>query len=125
MYEVKKGSESFYYPYLKMLPTPGSVVSWNDHEIALLQDLSMVVKIRTKRSFVKRLYENVVLTLCKKHPVLFPAEEYTFDLFKFAWDTIQARAFGKRLKWSALVPFADFLNHRLVVIFTQYFYPNY
>jgi hypothetical protein len=25
--------------------------------------------------------------------------------------TIQARAFGRRLPWTALVPFADTLNH--------------
>lgn len=39
------------------------------------------------------------------------ADRYTFELFDFAWSTVQARAFGKRLKSSALVPFADCLNH--------------
>lgn len=38
-------------------------------------------------------------------------ERYTFELFDFAWGTIQARAFGKRLECSALVPLADCLNH--------------
>ena len=32
-------------------------------------------------------------------------------MFKFAYNTIQARAFGRRLPWTALVPFADCLNH--------------
>jgi hypothetical protein len=45
------------------------------------------------------------------YPTLFPFDEYSFPLFKFAYNTIQARAFGKRLPWTALVPFADCLNH--------------
>lgn len=45
------------------------------------------------------------------YPSLFPLEDYSFSLFKFAYNTIQARAFGKRLPWTALVPFADCLNH--------------
>lgn len=38
-------------------------------------------------------------------------DQYTFELFDFAWGTVQARAFGKRLTCSALVPLADCLNH--------------
>ena len=36
---------------------------------------------------------------------------HTFEVFRWAWMTIQARAFGRRLPWTALVPFADTLNH--------------
>jgi hypothetical protein len=45
---------------------------------------------------------------------LFPLASYTFELFSFSWNTIQARAFGRRLPWTALVPFADCLNHNNV-----------
>jgi hypothetical protein len=41
----------------------------------------------------------------------FPEEQYTLERFTFAWKTVQARSFGRRLPWSALVPFADCLNH--------------
>lgn len=41
----------------------------------------------------------------------FPEEQYTLERFAFAWKTIQARTFGRRLPWTALVPFADCLNH--------------
>ncbi len=49
--------------------------------------------------------------LSSLHPQLFPSSEFTAERFSFAYNCIQARAFGKRLKWSALVPFADCLNH--------------
>jgi hypothetical protein len=45
------------------------------------------------------------------YPNLFPLTDFTFERFKFAWNTILARAFGRRLPWTALVPFADCLNH--------------
>lgn len=41
----------------------------------------------------------------------FPRAQYTREKFAFAWKTIQARTFGRRLPWTALVPFADCLNH--------------
>lgn len=41
----------------------------------------------------------------------FPREQYTREKFAFTWKTIQARTFGRRLPWTALVPFADCLNH--------------
>jgi hypothetical protein len=52
-----------------------------------------------------------VLELCKRHPDLFPESQYTADLFSFAYNSVVARAFGRRLPWSAMVPFADCLNH--------------
>ena len=50
-------------------------------------------------------------TLSEENPELFPLQEFTFTRFCLAWNTIQARAFGRRLPWTALVPFADCLNH--------------
>lgn len=41
----------------------------------------------------------------------FPRTQFTLERFAFAWKTIQARTFGRRLPWTALVPFADCLNH--------------
>merc|ERR1711991_605725 len=42
---------------------------------------------------------------------LFDRKVHTYERFRHAWMTLQARAFGKRLPWTALVPFADCLNH--------------
>ena len=37
MHEVLKGPDSFYYPYLKILPEPQSVCSWSEREVCELQ----------------------------------------------------------------------------------------
>lgn len=37
VHEVRKGTNSFYGPFLKILPEPGNVSEWNDEHLALLQ----------------------------------------------------------------------------------------
>lgn len=84
---------------------------------------------------MKLVFERVFDVLCSTYPVrlawivrlalhasnhalceqgLFPREKVTYQLFHWAWGTIQARAFGRRLPWTGLVPFADCLNHASV-----------
>ena len=58
--------------------------------------------------------------ICEKHPSVFPREIYTFERFKWAYQVVQSRAFGRRLPWSSLVPFSDCLNHSNVA--TKYDY---
>ena len=57
------------------------------------------------------MYNKTIPALHRMDPVKFPLEEFTYERFKFAWNSVQARAFGRRLPWTALVPFADCLNH--------------
>jgi hypothetical protein len=52
-----------------------------------------------------------VVILSERSPNDFPLDKFSFENFKFSWFSIMARAFGKRLPWTALVPFADCLNH--------------
>jgi hypothetical protein len=61
--------------------------------------------------FLQRHYHQKIAQLCRRHPDLFPQSLYTLDLFLFAYNSVVARAFGRRLPWSAMVPFADCLNH--------------
>ena len=57
------------------------------------------------------MYRKSIYELNKRYPDLFPLDKFTEELFSFGWNTVQARAFGRRLPWTALVPFADCLNH--------------
>jgi hypothetical protein len=60
---------------------------------------------------MQTIYNRTVTALNKMHPDHFPVEEFTYERFKFSWNSVQARAFGRRLPWTAMVPFADCLNH--------------
>eukprot|EP00606_Chrysophyceae_sp_TOSAG23-5_P001479 GSChrysophyteH2.ASY1.ANO1.100.1 assembled CDS len=111
MYEYLKGEASFYAPFLAILPEPGSVVQWSDSELAELQDSSITYRAKNRGKMLQVTYERNIRGLSRRHPEHFPEETYTYELFLFAWFCIQARAFGRRLPWTALVPFADCLNH--------------
>jgi hypothetical protein len=57
------------------------------------------------------MYSKAIRTLNLRFPDKFPLEDFTYERFKFSWNSVQARAFGRRLPWTAMVPFADCLNH--------------
>ncbi len=120
MYEILKGSDSFYEPFIAILPEPGSIVQWTEEELRALQDDSIAYRAHNRRKMLRTTYQKSIVALCERFPDVFNVEQYTHDLFLFAWFCIQARAFGRRLPWTALVPFADCLNHANVA--TKYDY---
>ena len=139
MNEVLKGSKSFYYPYFQIFSQSNSTIEWTDAELAELQDDVMIMKSQQKKSYLMKQYENLVNNFFRKYPDIFmknldgsetvfqlPTDDnfinhdsydnnnftnFSYGLYKFAWHVVMSRAFGKRLPFSALVPFADCLNH--------------
>ncbi|ETN08315.1 hypothetical protein PPTG_12130 [Phytophthora nicotianae INRA-310] len=112
--ELLLKESSFFHPYLSILPYPESVQDWTHDELHELYDERLVDAAARRSSEVSIYYRRVLTRLQEKYPGEFPETLYTFDKFKFAWKTIQARTFGRRLPWTALVPFADCLNHNNV-----------
>lgn len=111
MHEKILGVESFWYPYIKMLPDPATICKWSDAQLKELQDDSLVRTARTKRNRSRLRYLRLFNRLRNRFPEDFPEDTYTEDLFRWASLTVAARAFGRRLDYMALVPFADNLNH--------------
>ena len=111
MYEESRGTKSFWYPFLAMLPRPGSISDWTKEEMEEVQDEQLVREAISRPSRIKLKYEKLMCMLEAEYGTLFNREVHTYDRFRHAWMSIQARAFGRRLPWTALVPFADCLNH--------------
>ena len=111
MHEHLKGDRSFYYPFLRTLPTPDTVTMWPDQMLYRMEDDAVTLKVKQKQAFLQRVYARFITHICREHPDEMPLKQYTYELYLFAWGVIQSRAFGKRLPWTALVPFADCLNH--------------
>lgn len=112
MFEMSKGEASFYYPYLQCLPGPGSVSQWTDSQLAELENGDLIHKAKNKLISLRNTYSRTIVKLCNTYPNELPLEpSYSYDKFLFAWYSVQARAFGKRLRWTAMVPYADCLNH--------------
>ena len=111
MYEESRGKDSFWYPFLAMLPRPGSISDWTKEEMAEVQDDVLVHEAKRRPQRLNLKYERLMVMLEEEYFDLFDRTVHTFERFRHAWMTIQARAFGRRLPWTALVPFADCLNH--------------
>ncbi|KAG3098139.1 hypothetical protein PI124_g16948 [Phytophthora idaei] len=109
--ELLLEERSFFHPYLAILPYPESVQDWTHDELRELHDERLVDAATRRSSEIDVYYRRVATRLQEKYSEEFPETLYTFDKFKFAWKTIQARTFGRRLPWTTLVPFADCLNH--------------
>ena len=111
MHEMRKGADSFYAPFLRILPEPGLVSRWTPEQMEMLQDDNIILRAKNKSVMLSSMYERTVGLLIHRYPEQFPANEFPFEAYQFAWQSVQARAFGKRLPWTAMVPFADCLNH--------------
>ena len=114
MYEVSKGKSSFWYPYIRMLPEPETAMRWTDAELRELQDIRVMTRIRSRMRSLKSVFDRRVKAFFSCYPDIFDEATFHFESFQFAWFCIQARAFGRRLPWTAMVPFADCLNHKNV-----------
>ena len=84
-YELSKGDQSFYYPYIRILPEPGSVSKWSDAEL----DEQLKHRAERKRSQIKIVYNGLMTALNARYPEFFSPHVFTIDRFCFAFDTIQ------------------------------------
>ena len=92
--------------------------SWTSAELDELQDDSLVREALWRPKLIEKTYRNIFKCASKALPSVFGTSledtKYSLKLFLWAWNSIQARAFGRRLPWTAMVPFADCLNHQSV-----------
>ncbi|KAG5188740.1 putative ribulose-1,5-bisphosphate carboxylase/oxygenase small subunit N-methyltransferase I [Tribonema minus] len=118
MGERAKGKDSFWAPYINVLPTLDEVAptwSWPEEELSLLEGSPV---IRSTESMARKLeaeYAALQQGILTKHAALFAADAYTFDAFRWAFAMLFSRAIrlaslsdGEAI---ALVPYADLLNH--------------
>jgi hypothetical protein len=95
---LSKGEDSFYYPYLKILPEPGSVSKWSDAELDELQHEQLKHRAERKRSQIKIVYNGLMTALNARYPQFFNPKVFTIDRFCFAFDTIQVLLYNKTIR---------------------------
>lgn len=112
MLQRRLGAASFWAPYVASLPEPRVLCDWSAQAVEALHDPRLAdragMRLARQKSIYTRVFEKC---LCVREPELFGSGWATFAEFRWAWEVVQSRAFGKRLPWAALVPFADSLNH--------------
>jgi hypothetical protein len=121
--EVKRGEASSFYPYLVFLiktAEPGTISKWSDDEREDLQDGITSKRAEERNVSELRMHSRVVATVMRyaqqKDPESYletseALDDIPAELFVWSYHIIQARAFGRRLPWTSLVPLADCFNH--------------
>ena len=102
--EHKKGSESFYYPYLKTFPekVEGLPVEFTQEELSLLECSPLIETIMKRKCNLRYDYDLLISNISL-------SESFTFEEFKHFRNLIGSRVFGLEIegvKTGAMVPFA-------------------
>lgn len=115
------GGESFWKPYIDVLPETDEVnptFSWNDDDLAFLDGSPVIAATRSLQMKLEREYEALLGGedgLITKYPDRFPKEHFTYDNWVWAFTMLFSRAIRLRsLKEGetlAMVPYADLINH--------------
>jgi hypothetical protein len=112
MYEVLKDKESFFSPYLDILPTSfDTLILWPLEDLRELQDASREEDITTEQVYRKAQREDL-LTRLKSQGLNTLASQISLPLYLWAHAVSSTRCFElNNTLQHILVPFADLLNH--------------
>merc|ERR550534_715728 len=115
-----EGENSFWKPYIDVLPTAeevGGSWTWSDEDLhkflegSPLESMSLFF-----RQKIQEEYATLKKTIFAKYPEKFPLEVFTYERWVWAYSILLSRAvrlkFDDETDWKiALVPYIDLLNH--------------
>jgi histone-lysine N-methyltransferase SETD3 len=107
--EEMESGQSFFKPYLDILPRKfdNFPMRWSDNELEWLKGSNIYDQTVSRRKHTKHTYNRA----CKLLPGF---SRFPFSLFFWAKLAVSSRTFGVEVNghdFSAMVPFADMLNH--------------
>ncbi|KAL4821766.1 hypothetical protein BDW67DRAFT_189717 [Aspergillus spinulosporus] len=121
-----RGPESFWHPYIRTLPQPGSLTTLpyyeEEDDLEWLEGTSLLQARKQKVALLREKYERSRDELRKSG--FQDAEKYSWDLYLWASTIFVSRAFSEKVlsgvipehempeNNSVLLPFIDILNHR-------------
>ena len=120
LYELRKGADSFWYPFLESLPRDvDTLMKWSSAELEELQDGILTNDVQQKACEAEACWQQLRSVLLED-AACFSPEMLTFDLFSWANDIVCTRAFGTSTGSNALSPVAELLNHNAVHTYHLY-----
>lgn len=116
--EKSKGEESFWKPYIDLLPTieeVGPTFVWSEEDLSLLEGSPVISSTASMKLKLEKEYATLKEGLFAQKPSQFPAEVFTFSEFQWAFTMLFSRAIRLTSLSSgeaiALIPYADLFNH--------------
>ncbi|OMJ81510.1 hypothetical protein SteCoe_18031 [Stentor coeruleus] len=110
IYEKSKGPTSKWALFFNTLPqTIDNLCDWDPNEVDELQDIDL------KSDYLLRKDKNIgsyhdLRRILNKYPEIFPNEISVYTI-EWCWKIIWTRSFMRSPEHSALIPYADFINH--------------
>ncbi|CEL95601.1 unnamed protein product [Vitrella brassicaformis CCMP3155] len=122
IHERAKGDDSFFFPYLDVLPTIEEVnptFVWPEEDVELLRGSQAFITATSLREKLLNEYDRVRSLVLTKKPEMFPEDVFTFEAWLWAFIQIFSRSIRLQLGKStskereeiAMVPYADLINH--------------
>jgi hypothetical protein len=118
IYELGKGEESFWAPFLKTFPKDVEVLSdWNEEELEELEDLFLSSEVASRKALLQGEWE-VLKPALEQHSEWFPSALVNYETYFWLWKISLTRAFGRFKPSPSLIPVAEYVNHEFA--YTHY-----
>ncbi len=115
MRERGRGENSFWKPYLDVLPADEEIVPlfrWTEEDLEVLKGSPSLAAARNLRMKLEKEFKEMELKIFSKHRELFPEDSFNYHRWEWAFAVLFSRAIMlTNAGYVALVPYADLLNH--------------
>ena len=115
LYEITLGKDSYWYHFLRMMPTVKFTCFWTQEEIDSAWSPALKNRLKKyKESVVKEWYR--FKKVLRKYPLVIPDQFVDKELFYNLYGQASTRCFGYGLPSTMMVPMADNINHSSVSV---------
>lgn len=110
MYQKQLGSESFWAPYIDLMPDVTFFCEWDKKDIMATMDPYLVSETIENREELRSEWIELLEAL-SKFPDVFKPESLQKSVFLKFYSQVCTRCFGWGIPFTSMVPMADNLNH--------------
>lgn len=118
LFEYQKGKESFWFPYLNLLPEVEFFCNWDPKFLQATDDIGLVEEALAYKEDIEAEWKEVELLLLR-YPQHFCLQLVDRNLFMRVFAQVCSRCFGWGLPTTAMIPMADNLNHSYVSVLNE------
>ena len=114
-YEITLGRQSYWYPYLLLMPLVEFSCNWARHEINQFQDYEYALVLKEYQEDIDLQWNKFIYVLAK-YPKIFKYRYIDRGLFDNVYGQVCSRCFDYGLPSAGMIPMADNLNHSSVEV---------
>lgn len=118
LHEYQKGKDSFWFPYLNLLPDVEFFCNWPGEDLKATEDENLVQEAINYKRDIELEWKELELVMLS-YPQHFKLEIIDRHLFMRIFAQVCSRCFGWGLPTTAMIPMADNLNHSHISVINE------